>query len=163
MGVRLPAELAGLLTELGFLWPEVDEESLFRQATAWLGFGGRLDEAAEHVDAIARAVRDGNGGAAISSFLTVWTGEDAPRTVVSEGTTGARVVGVCLVVCAALVLALKIAIIVQLSALLVRIYLAAAASPASSGASLLWIPVYKRLTGLLVNMSMYQASRVLVA
>ncbi|MFI7699466.1 hypothetical protein [Nonomuraea sp. NPDC049480] len=163
MGVRLPAELAALLNELGYLWPEVDEESLHRLSTAWIGFGARLGVATGQADAVTEAVRRGNAGEAIDAFLTAWRREDAPRTVVAEGVTGARVVGVCLVVCAALVLALKIAFFVQLVALLVRIRLAVAMAAATSGASLLTIPAAKRLTGLLLNLAVNQASRVLVA
>ncbi|WP_214321194.1 WXG100-like domain-containing protein [Nonomuraea sediminis] len=163
MGVRLPSELAVLLNELGFLWPEVDEQSLYRMAVAWIEFGGRLGGVTEWADDAARAVRDHNEGPAIGAFLSAWTEENAPRTVASEGVTGARVTAVSLVVCAALVLALKIVIIVQLSALLVRIGLALASSAATAGGSLLSIPLHKKLTGVLVNLSMNQTSRVLVA
>ncbi|MGW0809480.1 WXG100-like domain-containing protein [Nonomuraea sp. NPDC002799] len=163
MGVKLPAELTILLNDLGYLWPETDEEALHRLATAWLGFAGRLDGITGRADAVAAAVRRNNAGEAIDAFLNAWTGQEAPRTVVAGGVTGARVVGVCLVVCAALVLALKIVIFVQLVALAVRIRLAIATSAATSGGSLLTIPASRRLTAAMLNLSMNQASRVLVA
>ncbi|MGR6920025.1 WXG100-like domain-containing protein [[Actinomadura] parvosata] len=163
MGLTLPAPLPALLNELGHLWPEVDEESLHRLATAWAAFGGRLAGITGQADVVAEAVRRGNAGEAVEAFLTAWKGDGAPRTAVAEGATGAQVVGVCLVICAALVLALKIVLFVQLVALLVRMRLAVAAAPATSGGSLLAIPALKRLTGTLVNLSMNQASRVLVA
>ncbi|MEU8363762.1 hypothetical protein AB0C27_47855 [Nonomuraea sp. NPDC048882] len=163
MGLTLPLPLSALLNELGYLWPEVDEESLHRLATAWAGFGGRLAGSTGRADGVAEAVRRGNAGEAVEAFLTTWNGEEAPRTAVAEGVTGARVVAVCLVICAALVLALKIALFVQLVALLVRIRLAVAAAPVTSGGSLLAIPAFKQLTGALMNLSTNQASRVLVA
>ncbi|GGP07572.1 hypothetical protein LDL08_08595 [Nonomuraea glycinis] len=173
MGVTLPSPLSALLNELGYLWPEVDEESLHRLATAWAGFGVRLAGITGQADTVAEAVRRGNAGEAVAAFLKAWEEDDGsrtaaegvtgPRTAIAEGVTGAQVVGVCLVVCAALVLALKIALFVQLVALLVRMQLAIAAAPATSGGSLLAIPALKQLTGALVNLSMNQASRVLIA
>ncbi|MEW9552859.1 hypothetical protein [Nonomuraea sp. NPDC050783] len=163
MGVRLPAELAFLLNELGYHWPEVDEEALHRQALAWLGFAGRLSGVAGRADEAARAVRRGNAGEAVEAFLREWRAGDAPRTVVAEGVTGARVVAFCLLVCAALVLALKIAMFVQLAALLARIRLAVATAAATSGGSLLSVAAAKRLTGLLLELTRDRAARVLVA
>ncbi|GAA2207400.1 hypothetical protein GCM10009850_028580 [Nonomuraea monospora] len=163
MGLTLPSPLSVLLNELGYLWPEVDEESLHRLATAWAGFGGRLAGITGQADLVADAVRRGNAGEAVEALLTTWKGDEAPRTAIAEGVTGAQVVGVCLVVCAALVLALKIVLFVQLVTLLVRMRLAVAAAPATSGGSLLAIPALKQLTGALLNLSMNQASRVLVA
>ncbi|MFD0476282.1 hypothetical protein ACFQ0B_54735 [Nonomuraea thailandensis] len=74
MGLSLPAPLSALLNELGYLWPEVDEESLHRLATAWAGFGGRLAGITGQADLVAEAVRRGNAGEAVAAFLTTWRG-----------------------------------------------------------------------------------------
>ncbi|WP_214414804.1 WXG100-like domain-containing protein [Sphaerisporangium fuscum] len=163
MGVKLPGALTGLLNELGYLWPEVDEDGLQRMATAWIGFGGRLDGIVGQADDLAEAVRRGNEGEAIGTFLSAWTGENAPRAVVAGGGTGARIVAVCLMLAAALVRALKVVIIVQLVLLLVRIRLAQASAVATSGGSLLTIPAQKQITRLMLKLAGDQASRVLVA
>ncbi|MGW4799531.1 hypothetical protein ACWEPC_44660, partial [Nonomuraea sp. NPDC004297] len=96
-------------------------------------------------------------------FLREWQVGDAPRTVVAEGVTGSRVVACCLVLCALLVLALKIHMIVQLVALLARIRLAAVTAPATSGGSLLTVPAAKRVTGLLLDLARHRTGRVLAA
>lgn len=163
MGLKLPAELAILLNELGYHWPEVDEDALHRLALSWLGFGARLSGVTGRADEAADAVRRGNAGEAVEAFLREWQVGDAPRTVVAEGVTGSRVVACCLVLCALLVLALKIHMIVQLVALLARIRLAAVTAPATSGGSLLTVPAAKRVTGLLLDLARHRTGRVLAA
>ncbi|MCK2218419.1 hypothetical protein MF672_032180 [Actinomadura sp. ATCC 31491] len=163
MGLRLPAELAFLLNELGHHWPEADEDALYRLALSWLGFGARLSGVTGRADEAADAVRRGNAGEAVEAFLRGWRGGDAPRTVVAEGVTGSRVVAFCLVLCAALVLALKIHMIVQLVTLLARIRVAAATAAATSGGSLLTLPAAERLTRLLLDLARHRTARVLVA
>ncbi|MEV4656932.1 hypothetical protein [Micromonospora sp. NPDC049301] len=43
MGIQIPGELSGLLNELGYLWPESDEERLFELGQAWIAFGAEAD------------------------------------------------------------------------------------------------------------------------
>jgi hypothetical protein len=65
--------------------------------------------------------------------------------------TGAQVVGLCLYLCAVVVLALKVTVIVQLTILLVEIIEAIATAPVTFGGSLLEIPVFKKICDLAIN------------
>ncbi len=61
-------------------------------------------------------------------------------------------IGAGLMACAGIVLAVKIDVIVQLVSLAIEIIEATATAPVTFGASLLEIPVFKEITGLLINL-----------
>ena len=70
--------------------------------------------------------------------------------------------GACVFVCAGVVLALKINVIVQLTILLIEIIQAIATSVPTCGASLLEIPAFKKLTDMLINFLISKAMEVLL-
>jgi hypothetical protein len=72
------------------------------------------------------------------------------------------VIGGALFVCAAVVLALKINVIVQLTILAIEILEAIVTAPETFGASLLEIPVFKKLTDMLINLLISQAMEVVL-
>ena len=157
MGLNLPSEVSYLLNELGFIWPESDEEALFRLGRAWLDFAGTVGQLnADAAAAVARIAAD-NHGDAVQAFLADWRSEDAPPAVLDSGVQGAQVVGAALILCAVVVLALKINVIVQLVVLLVEIIQAIATAPETFGVSLLEIPVFKKITGMIINFLVGQA------
>jgi hypothetical protein len=152
MGINLPGELAGLLNDMGYTWPEVDEEKLFQLGGHWMGFASTVDGIRADAVAAADRVSAGNRGDAMDAFSAKWNDQDSPAGVLGDAVTAANVVGACLYVCAAVVLALKINVIVQLITLLIEIYQAIATAAPTFGASLLEIPAFKKLTDIAINL-----------
>jgi hypothetical protein len=142
MGMDLPGELRSLLSLLGYTWPEADETDLVRMGQAWVDFAGRLDAVVREAGSTAEAVWARNESGGIDAFRAWWTSEAAPAGVLTDGVTAATVTGSGLVVCGGIVLALKVAVIVQLVALAIEIGQAIATSELTFGASLLEIPVF---------------------
>lgn len=62
MGLRLPAELASMLSWLGLSWPDGDEEQMFEVGQAWLGLAGQLTGRLAEADAAAGSAWVGNSG-----------------------------------------------------------------------------------------------------
>lgn len=163
MALQLPEELAGLLYELGYLWPQIDEDQLHTLAGAWTAFGSDLAVLVERADALAGQVVRHNDGPAVAGFTEEWTHEDAPHAVAADGATGAQVLAACLAVSSALVVALKIVVTVQLAVLLTQIARALAAAPLTYNRSLLKIPAYKKAADRLLNLAFSQTAGVILA
>ncbi|MFC0506577.1 hypothetical protein [Micromonospora costi] len=151
MGLQLPGELVSVLGMLGYDWPTSDEEQLFKLGQLWLSFGQQLQETASAADTSAAQVWEQNQGMAVSAFQTWWKGEENALDTLQQGVTGATLVGAGLIVCAVIVLALKIQIIVQLVILAIQIAQAIATAVATFGASLLEIPIFKMITSLILD------------
>jgi hypothetical protein len=162
MGLQIPGELADLLGELGYIWPKSDEEKLFQLAQDWIGFAGTLGAVGQDADRAVQAALTGNSGKDIDAFQAAWGADDSGRTVLRDGETGAQVIGACLIVCAGVVLALKINVIVQLTILAMEIIEAIATAPPTFGASLLEIPVFKKIADLAINFLISQAMEVVL-
>ncbi|MFJ6154538.1 WXG100-like domain-containing protein [Micromonospora profundi] len=156
MGIQIPGELSGLLNELGYVWPESDEERLFELAQAWIAFGAEADAAATDATA-AVALLAGNDGSALEAFRGQWSDSDSAAAVLQDIGFGARAVGAALLVCALVVLALKINVIVQLTLLAISIAQAIATAAPTFGASLLEIPVFKKLVDIAIDFLIGQA------
>ncbi|GGP51830.1 WXG100-like domain-containing protein [Saccharothrix coeruleofusca] len=150
-GMMLPPELSGLLNTLGFNWPESDEGKLFDLGGLWSGFADRLAPAAAEADGRAQQVLSTNSGAAVEGFKAFWTDGEAPKQNLDDGATASSLVGTGLYVCAGVVVALKIAFVVQLGMLAVQIAQAIATAVPTFGASLLEIPIFKEITSLLLD------------
>ena len=121
MGIQLPGELADLLNELGYLWPKADEEKLFQLGQLWLDYSGTMQQAVQDAGDHAAKVWADNHGDAVEAFKANWQAADAPEAVLRDGVTAAAVIGACLFLCALIVLALKINVIVQLTILIIEI------------------------------------------
>ncbi|TQJ23228.1 hypothetical protein FBZ33_3494 [Micromonospora sp. A202] len=155
MGIQIPGELSGLLNELGYVWPESDEERLFELGQAWIAFGAEADAvAADGTAAVAALV--GNEGMALEAFHGQWADPESASAVLQDLGFGARAVGAALLVCALVVLALKI-VIVQLTLLAISIAQAIATAAPTFGASLLEIPVFKKLVDIAIDFLIGQA------
>jgi hypothetical protein len=98
----------------------------------------------------------------VEAFQQAWGRDNAGHAVLDRGQLGAQAIGGALMVCAAAVLALKINVIVQLSLLLVEIIEAIATAEVTFGASLLEIPVFKKLTDMAINFLINQAMAVVL-
>jgi hypothetical protein len=151
MGLQLPGELISLLSMLGYTWPEADEEKLFEMGRSWLNFAGGFPEPLEGAKAQAQRVWSGNQGQGIDAFRQAWSDHDAPAAALQDATTACNIVGAGLMVCAGIVLALKINVIVQLVQLAIEIAQAIATAVATFGASLAEIPIFKEITSLLID------------
>ncbi|HEU5158263.1 MAG TPA: hypothetical protein VFU43_14805 [Streptosporangiaceae bacterium] len=149
--MTLPGELERLLNDLGFNWPEIDEQRLFELGQSWTAYGGRLQQIGADAQRAAQEVWSGNSGAAIDSFKERWDHETSPAEILRKGATAGHALGAILMVCAAIVLALKINVIVQLTILLIQIIQAIATAGPTFGASLAEIPVFKAIQQMVIN------------
>ncbi|KAB1910849.1 hypothetical protein [Micromonospora sp. AMSO31t] len=155
MGLQLPGELVTVLGMIGYTWPQTDETALFEMGQRWLAFSGTMHELTGEARQTAAPVGAGNAGADIEAFQRYWTEQDGPTQVLDDGATGAMLAGTGLIICGAIVLALKIQVIVQLVILAVEIAQAVATAVATFGASLAEIPIFQAITreivGLLID------------
>ncbi len=133
MVINLPAPLGELLNTLGFDWPMSNEDTLFEAGNQWLelmdGVQDVLSGAGDHA---AMVIQD-NIGKSIEAFQAWWDSEDSPAKILTEGTVAMALAGASLMICAAVVLALKIAVLIQLGILAVQIAAAIAAAAATAG------------------------------
>src|SRR5262249_7187525 len=150
VGLRLPGELERLLNDLGYTWPEVDEDNLVHIGQAWMGMSGTLLGHASQADSHAQAVWAANNGRGIDAFRGAWQTQRAPSVNLHSAASSSTVVGAGMMGAAAIVLGLKINVIVQLTILAAEIIEALATAPETFGASLLEIPVFKQITGMII-------------
>ena len=162
MGLMIPGELADLLNELGYIWPKSDETKLFELGQQWIDFASGVDQIAQDADTSAALAWSSNRGEAIEAFKRYWSADDAPSKSGHSGTNGSFAVGGALIVCAAAVLALKINVIVQITILVIEIAEAVATAVPTFGASLLEIPVFKKLTDMVINLLISEAMEVVL-
>jgi hypothetical protein len=151
MGLQLPGELVSILGMLGYNWPEADEEKLFDMGQAWIDFASSLDGIVTQAVTHGQRVADQHTGDAIEAFQKRWNDPESPVNNLSDGSTGALLVGVGLVIAAGVVLVLKINVIVQLISLAIEIAQAIATAIATFGASLAEIPIFKMITSMIID------------
>jgi hypothetical protein len=152
MGLMLPSSLVPLLQDLGYMWPEADETQVFQMGQSWTGFPARIGPHVADAHSAAQQVWSANQGDAIDTFQQAWSHPQAPHSNLQDGATGATGIGIGLMACSAIVLALKINVIVQLVTLAIELVEAIATAPVTAGASLLEVPVFKEITGMLINL-----------
>lgn len=157
MGMQLPGELIGLLGMLGYTWPEADETKLFELGNTWTEFAGRLNGFTGTADAAAQRVWTENRGEEFEAFRAAWTGEDSAVENLRTAANSCLATGIGLFIAAAVVLALKINVIVQLILLAIQIAQAIATAPVTFGASLAEIPIFKEIAGFVIDMLIDQA------
>ncbi|ACY96331.1 MULTISPECIES: hypothetical protein [Thermomonospora] len=162
MGLQLPGELISLLGMLGFTWPEADETKLFEMGQRWVSFSGTLESDISAADAAVQQVWSGHSGQGIEAFQNAWSGSDSASANLHTASEGAVLIGAGLFVMGAVVLALKINVIIQLTILAFQIAQAIATAPATFGASLLEIPIFKEITKMIIDFLIDQAIQVLL-
>ncbi|MCP2343638.1 WXG100-like domain-containing protein [Actinomadura rupiterrae] len=151
MGLQLPGELRSLLNMLGYSWPEADETKLLQMGSAWLRFAGTLGRPVADAHGHAQLVWTAHQADGVEAFRKAWSDHEAPHANLEDARTAAQIIGAALMVCGGVVLALKINTIVQLTILAVEIAQALATAPETFGASLAEIPVFKEITGALID------------
>nr|WP_030156560.1 hypothetical protein [Glycomyces sp. NRRL B-16210] len=154
MGMQLPSELIGLLGMLGYDWPESDEESLFNLAGEWTGMADQLAGRVESLQSAARTLLENNQGAQVDAFQREWEAEESSPASLAEAGDPANVLNIGLTVMAGIVLTLKIQVIVQLAILAFQIAQAIAFAAVTFGASLAQIPIFKTITGIIIDQLM---------
>lgn len=151
MGLTLPGILETLLNDLDFTWPEVDEQDLFNLGSTWLSAGSGLHGTVQSVDQTAQQIASSHSGEAIEAFMKKWSGKDAPARVLDDAATGLEAGGGGLYICAGVVLGLKINTLINLGILAAEIAEAIATAVPTFGASLAEIPVFKEITGRIIQ------------
>jgi hypothetical protein len=151
MGLMIPGELANLLNDLGFIWPKTDEEKVVQLGGHWMDHGSKVDSVVQDAHTSAGKATTANHGDAMKAFLAKWEHDKSAMSVAKKGKTGAQVISIGLYVCAGVVLALKLNVMVQLTILVVEIIEALATAAPTFGASLLEIPVFKKLANMAIN------------
>lgn len=157
MGMELPGELVSVLSVLGFTWPKGDEEKLFEMGQAWTRFATTLRGGTESTTVHAKSVWEVNVADSVSAFEQAWKAADSPVNNLNDAATTVELVGVGLMVCAGIVLALKLAVIAQLIILVVQIAQAIATAFVTFGASLAEIPIFRAITKKLLDILLDQA------
>ena len=162
MGIRLPGELERLLNDLGYTWPMVDEDNLLKIGSAWNDIGGKISQHAAAADNHARQIWMNNKGQVIDAFRQAWEEQGSASENLKVAQQASAATGVGMMGAAMIVVALKIAVITQLTILLVQILQAIATAVPTFGLSLLEIPVFKKITGMIINALISEALNALM-
>lgn len=153
MAIMLPAEASQLLNELGFEWPEGNEDRVFGYGTRWMSYASELGEVVQTARDGANTALAENAGEAMDAFRSAFTRSDGVDDVATKLQFGANIMGGCLFLIGAAIIALKIAFVVNLVATVIQIAAAIAAAVPTAGASLGWIPVAKLICKKLLDMA----------
>jgi hypothetical protein len=151
MGMQLPGELVSVLSVLGFTWPQGDEEKLFELGNAWTRFSGTLTGHTGTATTHAQNVWQVNVSDTTSAFEEAWKSAKGPVNSLEDAAKTCELIGVGLMVCAGIVLALKISVITQLILLAIQIAQAIATAVVTFGASLAEIPIFRILTKIILD------------
>jgi len=151
MGLQLSGDLVSALNAVGFDWPRGDEDMLFEMGQAWFRFADRLRGGTETATAHAQTVWQVNVSDTTAAFEQAWKAADSPVSNLEDAATTVELVGVGLMVCAGIILALKLSVITQLIILVVQIAQAIATAVPSAGVSLLEIPVFRAITKVILD------------
>ena len=143
MGMQLPDEVRQFLSIVGFTWPAGDETKLLELGQLWTSLSGRIDSHVDQAHVMASDVWRGNMASMVDAFQAKWQGESGPANRLTQGATGADVIGAGVMVCAGIVLALKINVIVQVTITLISIATAIASAFVTFGASAALVPLLR--------------------
>lgn len=163
MGLQLPGELITALGWIGLSWPEADEEKLFDMGQAWIDFSGTVAEASNESGGAAAAIWSQQRGESVQAFQKWWTDPESGPGQLPDYSQAAMLVGTGLIACAAIVLALKIQMIVQLAILVFQVAQAVATAVVTFGASLLEIPIFQMITREIVGLLIDQVLQELLS
>jgi hypothetical protein len=147
---------------LGYEWPESDEEKIFDLAGEWTGMADQISGRVDSLSAAARSQIEGNVGADIDAFQADWEGEESALKNIADIADPTNEINIGLTITAGIILALKISVIVQLAILAFQIAQAIATAVVTFGASLVQIPIFKQITGMIIDMLMEQATNAVL-
>jgi hypothetical protein len=143
MGMQLPGEVRSFLSVIGFEWPAGDETALLDLGQAWTEFSNLVDQQVQQAHQAAQLVWAGNASDTVDAFRAKWEGDKGPAGQMGTNATGGDIIGAGLMVCAGIVLALKINVIVQVTITLISIASAIASAFVTFGASAAVVPLLR--------------------
>ncbi|MFD7297882.1 PE-PGRS family protein [Streptomyces sp. NPDC059897] len=139
MALTLPDEVAWVLDLLGYSWPDADEDKIHEAAEAWRQFATAVRDTQNGGASAAGAVLGSNSGDAVQGFEDAWKkfsgGGGGGGGYLDDAAMAAEILAFALDAVALIVVASKIAVIVQLIALAFEIAAAQAAAPVTFGLS----------------------------
>ncbi|GAA2179865.1 hypothetical protein GCM10009785_08220 [Brooklawnia cerclae] len=147
MAIMLPGDLAHFLQLLGFDWPEGNEDDVFGYGNAWTGFANNLAHASSTSSQTAREVVSVNQGIGIDAFHQAMDKNDSPVNTAQDMSLGVSIGGGVLFLMAGAIVALKVAVVIQLVQFAITVAEAIAAAVPTAGASLALIPVARIAAG----------------
>lgn len=154
MAVMLPGEVSYLLNMLGFEWPEGNEDTVFSYGQRWMSFAGEASASTAASDQAARFATASSQGPAMEAFQKSFDEVEGVKDVATKLSLAATITGGCLFAVGAIIIALKIAFVVNLVILAIQIAEAVAAAAATFGASLAWIPIAKEIASRLLQLAL---------
>lgn len=157
MGMQLPGEVREFLSIIGFEWPAGDETALLELGQAWMEFSRLIDQQVEQAHQAARMVWDSSASDMVEAFRAKWEGEKGPAGQMATNATGGDIIGAGLMVCAGIVLALKINVIVQVTLTIIAIASAIASAVVTFGASAAVVPLLREACKRLLDYLLDQA------
>ncbi|MYW69512.1 hypothetical protein GTY65_36695, partial [Streptomyces sp. SID8379] len=135
MAMMLPDELAWLLEMLGFDWPTANEDHLTQCAATWREFGAQVGDIQASAVQSAGNVTADNYGDAIDAFVEKWQDFSGGSGYLDDARQAAEMIAFVFDTAAVLVIAMKIAVIIQLTVLAIQIAVAAATAVVTFGLS----------------------------
>lgn len=144
--IALPGALANVLEGLGYHWTNTSVPGLSAMSDSWVGFSSKPQTHAATANAHAQSVISSNQGQGIDALQAKWTQPDAAHHNLTDGGTGAALIGAGLLICAGIVTVMKASVIAELIQLVIDIATAIAEAFETFGASLLQIPIVKEFT-----------------
>ncbi|WP_211589018.1 hypothetical protein [Allorhizocola rhizosphaerae] len=126
-------------------------------AQVWQEFAGTLRGPTEAATGHAQTVWQVNVSENVAAFEKAWQSQKGPVNNLNDAATVVELVGAGLMVCAGIILALKIAVIAQLVILAIQIAQAIATAAVTFGASLLEIPIFRSITKRILEALLDQA------
>jgi hypothetical protein len=113
---------------LGFYFPDSDEDKLDAMGQAWVRFATTMEPLIAEADQKAQAVKNDNQGGTIDTFWSVWSAGDGPAACLRANVEGARIIGAGLITAGAIVKALKVKVIAEVSLFVRTVWIAAQAA-----------------------------------
>lgn len=153
MSIMLPGEASKLLNELGFEWPEGDEDKIFNYGSRWMSFAGDMGGVVQTATDGANQATQQGIGQAVEAFKASYSKAEGVDDVAKKMQFGGNMMGGCLMLVGGAVIALKITFVVNLVATVIQIVEAIAAAVPTCGASLAWIPAAKIICQKLLEMA----------
>lgn len=153
MAVMLPPEASKLLNELGYDWPEGNEDIIFSTAGKWINYGEQVCSSNADAQNVIASVLGNNESTGIQAFAGDVHKFEGLSDVSNRLGVAGNVMGGLLYVIGGLVITLKITFVVNLVATLAQIASAIAAAVPTAGASMAWVPVAKILCKEVLSMA----------
>lgn len=136
MGLQLPPELIEAMSYLGMTWPEADEDLIRKRGDHWNEFSDQAGNQRGLANEAVETMLATNHSRGLDAFAIYWQRVGGDWGHLNGSVVTAKAFGIAFFACSILVLAMKIAVIVQLIALAIAIVVAIASAFVTVGASI---------------------------